>query len=232
MTISAFRKGGFRGGAVEVLRGISVAVVAFVASVGLAGCGDNGDTATNNNVEPTQIASDQSHCSAGIPVENKEVGVVSEYEVRSAPAESADRIKNEKASEALGTTHYHVIDNSTTVRQLCADNGWTEVQIVSPEWLSFVRGWVPNSTLRGIDRTPDGKRVYVESDVIWDDDTSPYKSEIVRAINQFARKKPGCDDIDPSVVARSPSKSKPGRPVFFVVCGLESTPFNVFFEPN
>lgn len=165
-------------------------------------------------------------------MEEKEVGVVSDYEVRTAPSESADRVKNKKASEALGTTHYHVIDNSTTVKQLCAKGDWTEVQIVSPEWLNFVKGWVPNSTLRGIDRTADGTRVYVESDVIWDSDTSPYKVQIVKAINEFAREKPGCKDIAPSVVAKSPSKSTPGRLVFFVVCGLSSTPFNVFFEPN
>lgn len=218
-----------------MIRTSRLGIVFLLAStVMLHGCGDSepaAEPAKINKSEESVAKAPSGKCSVGNPVEEKEVGVVDEFQVRMGPSESDSKIKNEKASAALGKTHYHVIDNSTTVNQLCAQGDWTEVQIVSPQWLSFVRGWAPNSTLRGIDRTSDGMRTFVESDVIWDKDTSAFKPQIVNALNRIARETDGCKDIDPSVVAKSPSRSKPGKPVFFAVCSLNSTPFNAYFEP-
>ncbi|MGQ7792966.1 hypothetical protein ACUN0C_11200 [Faunimonas sp. B44] len=161
------------------------------------------------------------------------VAVSGDYDVRSSPSENAGRIKNVKASEALRSTVYHRIDNSTTVRRLCVDRDWTLVQIVSPEWLTHVRGWVPDTTLREIERTASGERVYKEEDFIWDEDTSAFKPQILQIVNRIVNERPGCTTIDTASVAKSPSRSAPGDPVFFVTCGNVGTQmFNVWFRPG
>ena len=159
------------------------------------------------------------------------VAVTGEQELFSSPKLDAPRIKNEKASKALGRAHYHQIDYSTTVRRLCAQSEWTEVQIVTPDWLTSVRGWVPNSVLREIERSEDGTRKFVEADFFWDDDTSQFKPQIVAVVNRIARENRNCSTIDPSSVAKSPSRSKPNDPVFFVTCGTGTDVFNVWFKP-
>ncbi|MER8646698.1 hypothetical protein [Mesorhizobium sp. M1252] len=158
--------------------------------------------------------------------------MVGSFEPRTTPSKSGDRIKNQKASTILGSVHYHEIDSSTTVKQLCAHGDWSEVQIVTPEWLTFVKGWVPNEVLRGIERTGSGIRVYVESDFIWDDDTSKFKLQIIAAANRIAQNQAGCANLDTGTVSLSPSRSKPGDPVFFITCSRSGTPFNVWFRPS
>ena len=166
-------------------------------------------------------------CTTGTQVESKELALKESYEIRATP--NGEKIRNEKASEILRRTHYHSIDESTTVSQICADGDWTMVQITSPDWLSSLKGWAPNSVFRNIERSGDGRRVYVESDVGWDETTRPFKKQIVEEINRISRE-PRCADIDPYTVALSPTRSSPGKPVFFVTCGMSTKPFNVWFE--
>jgi hypothetical protein len=187
----------------------------------LVGCGDGESAATAEvkKAEPT--------CTIGKAVPPTELALNSSIEIRKTP--NGEKIKNEKASGILEKTIYHSIDNSTTVKQLCAEGDWTQVQITSPDWLTHVKGWAPNSAFRNIERSTDGTRVFVEADVYWDKDTSPHKKRIVEEINRISRTK-GCSDLDPATVALSPSKSTPTKKVFFVTCGFTSTPFNVWFE--
>jgi hypothetical protein len=182
---------------------------------------------------PVAAAASTSTCSVGQPASGEVVAVTGEFEPRTTPSNKGAKIKNEKASSILGSTQYHQIDSSTTVRQLCADGDWSEVQIVSPDWLTFVKGWVPNKVLRGIERTASGTRVYVADDIYWDDDTSKYKKQIVAIVNRIAQQHSGCRDIDTGSIARSPSRSKPKDPVFFVTCNPSAgVPFNVWFRPS
>lgn len=174
----------------------------------------------------------QSSCAMGQPGSGSVVAVIGSFEPRTSPSERGARIKNEKASSILRELHYHAIDSSTTVRQVCTDGDWSEVQIVTPEWLTFVKGWVPNNILRGIERTASGTRVYVESDFFWDEDTSKYKLQIVALVNKIAQEHAGCSTVDTASVALSPSKSKPNDPVFFVTCTPSGIPFNVWFRPS
>lgn len=166
-------------------------------------------------------------CDVGIPASGDVVAVRKSFHPRKTPSMSGLSIRNEKASSALGRTHFHQIDHSTTVRHLCVEGDWSEVKIVTPSWLTFVQGWVPNDVLRGIERTASGQRVYVEDDFIWDRDTSRYKPEIVTIVNRIAQEHKGCSTIDTASVAQSPSRSKIGDPVYFVTCG---TSFNVYFR--
>jgi hypothetical protein len=171
-------------------------------------------------------------CGDGGLALNDVVAVTGEYTLREKPDKASAKIKNEKASEALGTTQYHQIDYSTTVRRMCVQENWTEVQIVTPDWLNFVKGWAPNSVLREIEATASGSRKYVEADFYWDDDTSRYKPEIIAVVNKIAAENRNCTTIDPSSVAKSSSRSKPGDPVFFVTCGSGADVFNVWFRPS
>lgn len=171
-------------------------------------------------------------CGDGGIVPGDIVAVTGDHELHEAASSDAPKIKNEKASLALGEVHYQQIDNSTTVRRLCAQDEWTEIQIVTPDWLTFVKGWVPNSALREIEHSDDGARLYVESDFYWDDDTSKYKPQIVAVVNKIARENSNCSQIDPSSVAKSSSRSKAGEPVFFVTCGSGADVFNIWFRPK
>ena len=160
------------------------------------------------------------------------VAVTGDHDLRVSPSVSAPKIKNEKASRALGTDHFHEINGSTAVRRLCAQADWTQVQIVTPDWLTDVKGWVPNTALREIERTGSGGRIYVEDDFYWDHDTSQFKPQIISVVNKIARENRNCGQIDPSSVAKSPSRSKPSDPVFFVTCGSGADVFNIWFRPT
>jgi hypothetical protein len=187
--------------------------------------------------ERVAVAAEQkapvSSCEIGSPADGGVVAVTGEYDLRATPSDKGKKIKNEKASAALGETHYHAIDFSTTVRQLCAEGDWSEVQIVTPDWLTHVRGWVPNKVLRGIERTASGTRVYVESDFYWDKDTSKYKKQIVTIVNKIAQEHDGCAELDTATVVLSPTKSKPKKPIFSVTCKpAGKNMFNVSFSPS
>ena len=130
-------------------------------------------------------------CGDGGLALNDIVAVTDDYQLRASPSDSAARIKNEKASPALGKAHYYQIDSSTTVRRLCVQQSWTEVQIVSPYCLTHVRGWVLNRALREIVRAPSGNRIFVAEDFIWDNDTSKFKPQISAGADIEARNKDG-----------------------------------------
>lgn len=190
-------------------------------------------TAAGDPQGPAAAPGISAECKFGSPGSGAVVAVTGDYEARTAPSQDGDRIRNEKASSIVGETRYHRIDPSTTVKQVCIEGDWSEVQIVTPEWLAFVRGWVPNSVLRDIERTAEGTRVYVEEDFFWDKDASKHKKQIVAVTNKIAREHMGCSTLDTASVALSPSRSKPKDPVFFVTCTPSSgAPFNVWFRPS
>lgn len=160
------------------------------------------------------------------------VAVSDEHTLHVSPNGNSDRVVNAKASQILGKTQYHQIDRTTTVRRLCVTGDWTEVQIVTPDWLTSVRGWVPNSALRFVEKSSDGARVFVEEDFYWDEDTSKFKKQLIAVVNKIARENDNCPDPDPGTVAKSSTKSKPNDPVFFVTCGTGADVFNVWFRPG
>ena len=160
------------------------------------------------------------------------VAVTGRHELRISADQSAARIRNEKASRILKSPQYHVIDNSTQVRRTCVQGDWTEVRITSPDWLSDVSGWAPSTALRVIERTETGQQLFTEPDFYWDDDTTTYKPQIIAAVNRIAAENRKCTPVDPGSVAKSPSRSTPGDPVFFVTCGAGVGAFNVWFRPG
>lgn len=142
------------------------------------------------------------------------VAVDKEYSPRLKPDAKAGKIKNEKLSKTLNETHYHDIDPSTTVRRLCTHGDWTEVQIVTPEWLTDVKGWVPTKNLRVMQVSASGKRVYIENDFYWTKETSKQKAKIVPIVNKIFNERTGCDEINTNSV----QKVKKSKDEFSVMC--------------
>ena len=159
-----------------------------------------------------------------------EVTVSDSQELYASPA--GERIINQKASAALGTTHYQQVDYTQRLRRTCAQEGWTEIEVLTPEWLKGNRGWVRAEAIRVIENDDAGKRIFVEADFYWDNDTSRFKPQIVTIVNRIARENARCGEVDTGSVAKSSSRSQPGKPVFFVTCGSGASAFNVWFSPN
>ena len=179
-----------------------------------------------------RAAAASSTCSMGELGSGKVFAVTSSYDPRLSPSETGNRIKNKKASETLGKLMFHTIDNSTTVKQLCASSTWSQIEVMTPEWLSHVKGWVPTHMLRDITTTGNDQRIYVDDDFYWDKHTSLYKSQVIRLVNEIAQKQAGCAKLDPMSVSLSGSRTRPGDPVFYVTCFPAGNPFNVWFRPT
>lgn len=207
-----------------------------------SGCGSNNasDNPAAKNPDELAIVADKlvdeskvpKSCGNGGITTGAVLAVNDEYQLRTGAGAKFDKIKNQKASEVLGGAHFHVVDKSTTVQQICREVSWSQVKIVEPDWLNQVQGWVPNSNLREIETDEGGRRLYTEKDIYWDDDTERFKTQVTAAVNKISRENDRCSTIDPSSIARSPSRSKPGKPVFFVTCGKGASAFNVWFEPS
>lgn len=189
--------------------------------LGLAAC--------SNDPATTAVAAE---CAIGSPVLPVELAVLEDFELRVTPALGGERIKNTKASEMLGETHYHLIDKSTRVEQRCVEGDWTYVAITAPDHLTFVRGWAPSATLRAPGRSEAGARVYRVDEIPWFDDTEPYKAELVTALNKVLPATSGCEQVDLGTLARSSSRGTAMDPVFFIACGSGAGIFNVFFDRN
>lgn len=155
----------------------------------------------------------------------------SRINVRKGPGTNYEKIVNQKATAALGKTHYVQVDNSVTVLESCRQDDWSFIEVTKPEWLrESHKGWVASRFLREQARDATGVRVFNEEDFIWDGKTSPHKEIIVAAVNKIHRENSRCEEIDPSSAYLSGSKSSPENPVFFVTCGSGANAFNVWFS--
>lgn len=159
----------------------------------------------------------------------KIVSATKTYELRTKPSDGADRFINEKATKILGSTHYQSIDTSTTVRILGRQNGWSRVQVVSPEWLTSMWGWAPDHVLAEFDTHPNGNRIWRVSDMSWDKNESGPKDQIVARINKIVRDTADCASFD-GLVTMSPTRSTPGNPVYFIPCGRGAATYNIWFS--
>lgn len=157
----------------------------------------------------------------------------SDNNLMSAPGSSGEKLVNEKATAALGKTHYLTIDNSTTVKEECNESGWSKVRVTDPEWLKDSHiGWVPSRALRGQTKNAAGQEEFTEADFTWGAKTTPYKSVIMAGVNKVHRENSRCEKISPSSAYLSSSKGTPSDPVFYVTCGEGADSFNVFFSKS
>lgn len=152
--------------------------------------------------------------------------------LRTAPSKSAKKVVNQKASETFHSTQYAQIDSSTKVKEVCKANGWSYVELTEPAWLvASHKGWVPSNVLNGIKMTVSGKRIYRVNEVGWDKYTTPYKKQVLYAINNFLQD--DCKEgLDTFSVTQSPSRTSKKAPVFFIACGNFPNARNIFFSKS
>lgn len=220
-------------------------VSCLLLTAALAGCNNEStenQSSSSNNVESNEnsaLLADintqneiPAACGNGGLALRDTVAVTGSHDVHVDANLSPPLLKNEKASAILERDHFHQIDNSTTVRRLCVQEDWTEVQIQTPEWLTHVVGWVPSSVLREIEHNDRGGRIYVEDDFSWDEDTSSFKQQITATVNTIAAENRHCSYLDTGTLAKSSTRSTPNDPVFFITCGTGADVFNVWFRPS
>jgi hypothetical protein len=168
-------------------------------------------------------------CDQGKPVTPTETTVAGSVKLLDAP--NGHQIVNEKATSILGRTEYQDVDQTERLQELCRAGDWSKVAVLEPEWLRHVTGWIRVSALRKIQRERGGERRYVEADFYWDSTTVGNRAKLVEAVNRAARDHPECDTIDPGTLSKSPSRSKPGKPIYFVTCtGSAGDVFNIWFD--
>ncbi|TAT79490.1 hypothetical protein ELI56_15360 [Rhizobium ruizarguesonis] len=161
------------------------------------------------------------------------VSANSRYELRQEPRDEAEKFLNVAATEVTKKPQYKNIDASTMIRVVGCSGDWREVKITEPTWLADNMGWVPASVLRIVEYGAEGKRVFTEADFYWESDTSAYRGELVAAVNKIVRETAGCDKIDTSSLALSPTRGTPRDPVFFVTCNPDGrAAMNVWFRPT
>lgn len=73
-------------------------------------------------------------------------------------------------------------------------------------------------------------RTFSEEEFYWDKDTSAHKRQIVSNVQKIYDENDQCLGVDVGSVTKSPTRSKPGAPVFFVTCTKDGQPFNVWFS--
>jgi len=151
--------------------------------------------------------------------------------IRLGPGTNYEKIVNQKATNIFKKTMYAHVDNSVTVREICRQGDWSRIDVIEPDWLrESHRGWVASRFLRRYEKDATGKRVFTENDFIWDKNIRPYKKVIIAGVNKIYRENSRCKKIDPTSAYLSGSRSKPGKPVFFVTCNEGPEAFNVWFS--
>lgn len=221
-------------GGMELLTPRAFAVGAFLLA--LAACGQSsGDQSSESDTFKSASLSKgklPSSCEGGGIATGEEIAVSERIELRSEPNNGASVLVNEKATRILGRTEFIYLDQTERLKELCRQAEWSKVQVVEPEWLTDNIGWVPVSALRQIERDHAGKRQFVETDFIWDEDTERFKSQLIRAVNRISRENANCESVDTGTLSLSPTKGTPANPIFFVTCNNERGPFNVWFGPE
>lgn len=171
-------------------------------------------------------------CDANAEKINKVKTVKRDAVLRLLPSNKAKKVINPKATETMHSIQYAQIDSSTKVREVCRQNGWSYVELTEPEWLvTSHKGWVQSNVLNAIKISGSGKRVYRENEVGWDKYTTPYKKQVLFAINNFLQD--DCKEgLDTFSVTQSPSRTTKKDPVFFIACGSGSKARNIFFKKS
>ncbi|WP_313392062.1 hypothetical protein [Sphingobium yanoikuyae] len=211
----------------------------LVSATVLSGCssqptsneGNEAAAANSTGIFDKTVAKVPEACEGGGIATGDEVTVSKSIDLRETPDASGKRIVNEKATEIFKETQYHGVDQSTRLTELCRQKSWSKIRIVEPDWLNHVVGWVPVSALRQIQRDSSGTRKYVAEDFMWDRHTTPYKAKLVNAVNRIVKENSRCPSVETSSLAKSDSRSSPGKPMFYVTC-QGSQPFNVWFGPE
>ena len=80
----------------------------------------------------------------------REYDILKSGDLRAGPGEDQPRKVNQKASDLLGEIHYLSVDSSVTVRVHQTKDGWADVHVTQPSYLTAShRGWIPIDCIQG-----------------------------------------------------------------------------------
>ncbi len=202
-----------------------------IAAVLISGCGQSSDDDHNAAAlrNLPSVVSTGENCGAGAEVlRPHEVTITGTSDLYDAP--EGKRIVNAEATAVSTKTQYQSVDHTERLEETCRGKGWSQVRVLEPDWLTDVIGWIPTSKIRAIKRDEAGARRYVAADFYWDSTTSGKKQEIVEAVNRALRHNSECRRIDPGTLSTSPSRSKPGRTIYYVTCTEPNGTHNIWFD--
>lgn len=166
-------------------------------------------------------------CDVGTPT-NVEYRVHGQdISIRTGPGNEFKRVVNKKATDIMHETQYATVDSTVTVRELCRHEGWSQIVVIVPDWLSEShRGWVASKYLVAM---RDAAAGFVDDNFVFDEKTVRYKDIIIKGVNKIRADDSRCSVIDPTSAYIS-SKGTRSNPVFFVTCGSGANAVNVFFS--
>lgn len=172
-------------------------------------------------------------CESGSPASGAIVDIKgSDHALHVRPEVGSPKVPNDKAAAITHKPEFHSIDSSEQVQIQCVSGDWSRVQVVKPDYLNTVSGWVETKALAS-PRQAGEARTFTAEDIYWDKYTKPHKDMIIKAINRIHREDSRCkDDIDPNTVSKSSTQSKPNKPAFYVTCGTGVNAVNVFFSAD
>lgn len=124
-------------------------LLASVVALSLSSCASPPSPSIDERFAALSAECQSERASGAQPVEKESDVTGSEHYLLARPEASAERKVNNKATNALGETHYLSIDNSTRVFVECLlpSTNYAYVRVVSPDYLQEHRGWVDASSL-------------------------------------------------------------------------------------
>lgn len=151
--------------------------------------------------------------------------------LRVGPGTNFDRTVNSRASEIAKKPVYVTVSAPTKVIEECRTEGWSRISMAErSEFSEIYKGWIAHPFLRELPGPNEAP--FTEADILFDKETRPYRSMILRAVNKIALEDSRCrDSLDPSSPTMS-SQSTKAVPVFFVTCGKAGGVVNVFFRES
>ena len=185
-------------------------IALLLSSLGIFGCGLN-------------------PCAEGEEERGGEHLIIGRANIRTGPGTDYAQVVNQKATSILKKTNYKSVDSSETVREICRKNGWSQIEVIEPSYLSSDTGWIETNHLREQAFSDDGKRIFEEADFSFDTADDPYKEIIVKGVNRVHREHAGCDKLDTGTAHVDWDTKSSLNPVFFVTC-VSDRVFNVFFS--
>lgn len=136
------------------------------------------------------------------------------------PNIKSDLIINQVATQNSSTTHYIHVDNSCTIKELCYENGWSYIKVLTPEYLvDSHQGWIESKVLKRYKIGKDNFFDFVEKDFYFSSNSKQYKELIIKAVNKIHRENSECRTIFPDTASLITDKWEPKKVLFGVQCG-------------
>jgi len=105
-----------------------------------------------NGCISTEVSSDISQCEYGNFTGKEYYVNGNEISLMAEPNSDSEKLINQTATEATGTTQYMEVDSSCKIYEICKYGDWSKIQVIVPDWLKDTHiGWINNKYLKEIE---------------------------------------------------------------------------------